>query len=266
MRNYRGVLVLIILILLSLLFCFSFIKEIEIKRLSLVKENYIEIHKNIISIYNDKDILLDSYRSKKKIKDYSIGNIMGDNKDYLVILKGSNWSKYGKEVIIFLLEDKIEEIYRKDYSELKPWKIAIGDVDGDGVDEISIGVYKESPLHEVMAKRPFIYSFIDGELRPKWRGSRLARPFIDYIIFDLDGDGIDEIISIEILEDNRKIINSYKWKGFGFEGYLESKSYDDIDNIRIEQGIIYLLVKDGRTSYSGQLKSKGNNLIIERAD
>ncbi len=207
-----------------------------------------------------------SLQSREKIKDYHMGSINGDNKDYLIILTGSRWKKYGEEVVIYSMEDEGREIYRKDYSELKPWKLEIGDIDGDGIDDISIGVYKESPLHKVMAKRPFIYSFVNGALQPKWRGSRLARPFTDYAFHDIDEDGVDEIISIEILEDNRKTINSYKWKGFGFEGYLESRDYEDISKLTIEDGIVYIQVKEGKDSYKGLMKLNNDNIIVERVD
>lgn len=202
---------------------------------------------------------------KEKIKDYAIGSINGDNKDYIIVLAGSRWRKFGNEIIIFSLED-MKEIYREDFSELNPWKVIAGDIDGDGKDEISIGMYKKSPFHQVMAKRPFIYSFENGKLEPKWRGSRLSRPFIDYNFYDIDGDDIDEIISIEILENNRKVINTYKWKGFGFEGYLESKDYEDIKELTIEEGKVYILIKEGKETYLGLVKLKDNNLIIEKED
>ncbi len=206
-----------------------------------------------------------SLLTKEKIKEYAIGNINGDNKNYLVILTGPRWRKFGEEVVVFSL-DETEQIYRRDFSELNPWKIAIGDIDGDGKDEISIGVYKKSPLHQIMTKRPFIYSFENGKLEPKWRGSRLSRPFVDYIFSDIDEDGIDEIVSIEILEDNRKIINTYKWKGFGFEGYLETKDYEDITKLWIDEGIIYTKIKEGKDKYLGMIKLEAHNLIIERVD
>ncbi|TCU75484.1 hypothetical protein EV204_10332 [Tissierella praeacuta] len=202
---------------------------------------------------------------KDKVVDYAIGNINGDNIDYLVVLTGSRWRKFGKEVIIYSLKD-MEEIYRRNFSEFKPWKIAIGDIDGDGKDEVSVGMYKKSPFHQVMAKRPFIYSFENGRLEPKWRGSRLSKPFTDYDFYDIDGDSIDEIISVEILESNRKIINTYKWKGFGFEGYLESKDYEDLKDLTIENERLNIGIKEGRDKYLGVVKLKDNNLIIERED
>lgn len=202
---------------------------------------------------------------KDKVVDYAIGNINGDNIEYLVVLTGSRWRKFGKEVIIYSLKD-MKEIYRRNFSEFKPWKIAIGDIDGDGKDEVSVGMYKKSPLHQVIAKRPFIYSFENGRLEPKWRGSRLSKPFTDYDFYDIDGDSIDEIISVEILESNRKIINTYKWKGFGFEGYLESKDYEDLKDLTIENERVYIGIKEGRDKYLGVVKLKDNNLIIERED
>ncbi|MBU5310843.1 hypothetical protein KQI38_02270 [Tissierella carlieri] len=244
--KYSKVLIGIILIfLMSLLFLF-FVKE----------------QRNSILLWKDQHIPI---KIKENVKEYALGNINGDNKDYLVVLTGARWKKFGKEVVIFSLEE-MEEIYRRDFSEFKPWKIAIGDIDGDGKDEISIGVYKKSPLHQVMAKRPFIYSFEDRKLEPKWRGSRLSRPFIDYTFFDIDGDGIDEILSIEILENDRKVINTYKWKGFGFEGYLETKDNEDITRLIVKENKVYIDIKEGKEKYLGMIKLQNNNLIIERVD
>lgn len=201
----------------------------------------------------------------EKVKDYAIGHIAGDDEEYLVVLTEGKSKEYGEEVIVYSLGDG-EEIYRKDFSELNPWKLIIGDIDGDLWDEISIGVYKKSPLHQVMAKRPFIYFFKDGRIVPKWRGSRLSRPFVDYNFYDIDMDGVDEIISIEFLEDGRNIINTYKWKGFGFEGFLESESFQVIDKLRVEDGEVYLQIKDGKDDYIGNLKLIDDNLIIERVE
>lgn len=203
---------------------------------------------------------IDSFEQKIKdmgINSYVIGNVFGDGEEYLVGL-------IGERLVVYLKSDLSNQVYSKDYSHLKPWKIAIGDIDGDGIDEISIGAYKESPLHKVMAKRPFIYSFIEGEIRPKWRGSRLSRPFIDYNFYDIDDDGIDELVSIEILKDDRNVINVYKWKGFGFEGFIESKDFESISNLKIKEDGIFISIKEEKKNYSGKVVLESGKLIVER--
>lgn len=203
-------------------------------------------------------------RLYEEVKAYDVGKITGDG-GYLVTLAGPRWKKYGKEMIIYSIEEK-KEVYRKDISHLNPWKIVIGDVDGDEIDDISIGVYKESPLHPVMAKRPFIYSYNEGNLEPKWRGSRLSKPFTDYTLYDVDGDGIDEIIAIEMLKDGRKVINTYKWKGFGFEGFLQSQSFQDIMDLTKEEEKVIVKIIEEKEEFKGVLKLEDDNLIVERVD
>lgn len=200
----------------------------------------------------------------EKIIDYSIGDVVGDKRDYMTILtKGKG--DYGEYIVIYSLDDE-REIYREDFSHLNPWKLSIGDIDGDGIKDISLGVYKESPLHPIMAKRPFIYSYKDERIVPKWRGSRLSRPFDDYLFYDIDDDGVDEIVAIEILEDKRRLINTYKWKGFGFEGYLETADFENIEDLRIEDDNIFIQIYLEEEKCSGVLKLDNGNLIIERVD
>ena len=140
-------------------------------------------------------------------------------------LTGKKGSQYGKYLVICT---KDEEIGRYDLEALNPWKVQVMDVDGDGIKEISIGVYKTAKFHPEMAKRPFIYNWNKDGLTPKWLGSRLSRPFDDYVFSDIDEDGMEELISIELLSNGRKVINSYKWKGFGFEGMGESRDFKEI--------------------------------------
>lgn len=207
--------------------------------------------------YIDND--LEIFIKNKGIRSYSIGDVDSSENTYLVGL-------IDDEIVIYLLEEEILEVFRKDFTEFDPWKISIGDVDGDGIDDISIGVYKESPLHPVMAKRPFIYNYTDGDLKPLWRGSRLSRPFTDYDLIDIDFDGMDELISIEILADDRRVINTYKWKGFGFEGYMESLDFEDLRDLIIEEGMAYIQVSEGKDYHMGLIRMGEENLIIERVD
>lgn len=190
-------------------------------------------------------------------KDHAIGRLTGGEDQYLVVLKGRRWQEYGNEVIIYSLKGGRKELLRWNASELKPWKIMTGDVDGDGDEEIALGVYKESPLHQIMAKRPFIYSFDGEKLSPFWRGSRLSKPFDDFILYDLDGDGICEIVSSEYLEEGSMVINSYKWRGFGFEGFLQTAELQTIKKI---------YESEGELSLTGSLNNKNIKAVVRISD
>lgn len=180
-----------------------------------------------------------------------ISDLDRDGTDEILLITGEEGSEYGTGLLILTLqagsdswktgadpssvpeEDamSVKPIFKYDMSRLNPWKIQTCDVDGDGKTEISAGVYKTARFHPVMAKRPFIYEWHGNGISPKWLGSRLSRPFDDYIFADINADGIDELISTEHLRDGKKAVNSYAWKGFGFEGIGESDGFDDILSI-----------------------------------
>ena len=202
------------------------------------------------------------FSSHRLILDENIGDINGDNENESIVLMKRAFRKYGEEIIIYSNDGK--EIYREDFSELKPWKVAVGDVDGDGICEISIGVYKETLFHPIMAKRPFVYNFVENSLHPKWRGSRLSRPFTDYIFYDIDGDKVDELISIEILDSGDKVINTYKWKGFGFESFVQSSNYEDIFTAHEEDDLVHIEYSDAGHRVKGVLNYCDGILTIER--
>lgn len=213
------------------------------------KDNYIIfISKNTLKYYSIKERNLQTYTLKKDeaIISTSISDIDNDNNNELLIIVGEGNEGFGEKLVILEISQKTKEIFKISLKDMKPWKVQVADVDGDNKKEISIGVYKESEFHPVKAKRPFIYNWHGDGISPKWRGSRLARPFEDYIFADIDKDGLDEIISIEVLGNGKKVINSYKWKGFGFQGMAESKEYLDIlsiDKIKLEGSKDNIIIK-----------------------
>lgn len=152
----------------------------------------------------------------------------------LVVLSAGKNSDNSNETISDGNNLILKEIYAYNCKELNPWKVQTSDVDGDGMTEIALAVYKTSPFHPVMAKRPFLYDWINGGIFPKWRGSRLSRPFDDYVFADMDSDGRDELVSAEHLADGGKVLSCYCWKGFGFEKIAESEGFEDISSIRTE--------------------------------
>lgn len=100
---------------------------------------------------------------------------------------------------------------------LNPWKLEIADVDGDGLREVVVGVWKKSPKDPVMAKRVFVYSWNGKRLMPKWLGSRLGRRFDDFALADVNSDGWDELAALEIGKNGKHRVALYRWKSFGFD-------------------------------------------------
>jgi hypothetical protein len=224
-----------------------------------VKADRILIGKRDITLYSKQEKVLANLNvTDGNIINSCVSDIDNDGNDEIIFLKSGKDSEYADEMVIescMKVSGKlsIAEIYSFDCRDLKPWKVQTADVDGDGKKEISLGVYKTAAFHPVMAKRPFIYNWQGNGISPKWLGSRLSRPFEDYIFADIDGDKCDELIAIELLENGRKLIASYKWKGFGFEKNGESVDFKDV-----------LSIKKGRS-----VKGKGFEIfadILEKTD
>ncbi|MDF2672019.1 MAG: hypothetical protein K0R09_284 [Clostridiales bacterium] len=195
---------------------------------------------------------------EKEILSCSIDDLNIDNIPEILIISKDKGKKYGDELIIFSYKNSMKEIYRRSFSDLNPWKVQTADVDGDGVKEISVGVYKTTVFHPVMAKRPFVYGWDGKGIYSKWLGSRLSKPFDDYIFTDIDGDKMEEIIAIELGEDGKKLLNSYKWKGFGFEAMGESKAYDDICELSF-----IIVTADNRNYFSARVMEKNEWRKVE---
>jgi len=170
-----------------------------------------------------------------KIVSSCIGDATNDGAPELLAISGDGVIDTGERHGAFLLvcdasaEDDLagagyippEKIrYSIDLSAIKPIKVQLGDVNGDGAAEVALCVYKTTKFHPDMAKRPFFFDLVGGNLIPVWLGSRLSRPFDDYI------DDADEIVSVERLEDGRRVLAAYAWKGFGFEMLAESEAFD----------------------------------------
>lgn len=167
------------------------------------------------------------------VVDFTLGDLNCDSTKELLVITRKIGQMYGNKLVVVSLcgvNREIVRIYHMD--DLRPWQVHITDVDGDGISELSLGVYKKTRLDPQLAKRPFLYNFNSNGLSPKWLGSRLARPFDKYIFYNMDSSMAEELISIEDNENNKKLINIYTWKGFGFESLGQSRFFDDISCIK----------------------------------
>ncbi len=228
----------------------------------LSNEKTIEIFSSTGKLIASKSI--DQVLEAERIIDSCILDLNKDSCDEILLILGDTDKTYGKGFLVYSLDNGFKRVFYQSFEDMNPWKIQISDVDGDGNKEISITMFKETRFHPVMANRPYIYDWVDNSIFPKWRGSRLSKPFDDYIFQDIDGDGADELISIEILQNGNKIINSYKWKGFGFEGLVESNEYEDIMAVKRameSNGKIHIYIKENDKNKWVALEYDGTRFI-----
>ena len=128
-----------------------------------------------------------------------------------------NGHPMGGEIVVLQprQDGSLNPVWRQ--KRLNPWKLRIADVNGDGKHEIIAGVWKKSPKDPIMAKRTFVYSWNGKRMLPKWLGSRLARRFDDFTLADINSDGWDELLALEVAPKGKHRVSVYRWRCFGFE-------------------------------------------------
>jgi hypothetical protein len=190
------------------------------------KDNYLYIKRD--KVY---DIIFD-----EEIVDFKIYNTDIDDSDEILVITRHGGGEYGSDFVIYDTEEvegsvKTKEIYRQDFSEIKPWKVGACNLDNDGEIDIFIGVYKDTVFYKDVRKRPFFYSWDGERLHKKWLGSF----FTDWELTDIAfGDyynlGFDVAAVLEKNNDSYRV-GFYKFIGFGFENMDTSQIYSNVSSI-----------------------------------
>lgn len=96
------------------------------------------------------------------------------------------------------------------------YRFELGDLTGDGKQEIAVGVVKKTKYWRTEDKRLFIYHIFDGEkIRPEWLGSRVGNPLKDFRVCN---DSVPaRILTEEYLEDSTIVRRMYRLRGFGLK-------------------------------------------------
>lgn len=124
----------------------------------------------------------------------------------------------------------------KDRYRLNVWKVEAGAVTDEGVENVVLGVYNKSPFHQEPEKRVFVYIVKDDELRPRYRASKLSLPFDDFLLYDVDGDGVMEIMTLDNIKGMNSI-SAYKLKKMTIYREYFSKSYEGLSELNVNGGL-----------------------------
>lgn len=98
------------------------------------------------------------------------------------------------------------------------YRLQQGDLNGDGVPEVMVGVIKATRFYPQPARRLFIFKNYHGQIRPLWLGSRLAGILEDFCYHS------GAVVSLEHNAANRWYVCRYVLAKFGlrFDSYILS--------------------------------------------
>lgn len=96
------------------------------------------------------------------------------------------------------------------------YRFDAGDLTGDGVPELTVGVTKPTKYWKEPARRLFIYHlYHERYIRPLWLGSRVGSPLVD---FHVCRDSIPAVIhTVELHPDSTTFSSEYRLQGFGLK-------------------------------------------------
>jgi hypothetical protein len=168
------------------------------------------------------------FRESLAAQEVIIDGAQDGRRAYLITSKAGSLD-YGDTIAVYDQEagDRWKRSYENNFKSLKPWKIELADIDGDGIKEILTAIYKKTHFDRKEKNRMFIFNYTDGKLVKKWTGSDIAGAWKNFSVYDILPMKGSELIFIR-KSDNGERISVYYWFDFGFQLFAESKDYENI--------------------------------------
>lgn len=163
------------------------------------------------------------------------------------------------------LRDHLPQVplYENDFTVVKPWKVELGDIDGNGDSELLIAVAKTTHFDAVEKNRLFVFRYTGQTLVKKWTGSQIGGNWKTFRALDvvptIPGE---ELVFIEQVEGKGERLGVYYWLDFGFALLAEGEFYPQINRLEVKAD--YLLeveVRDGAGERTVDLQVKQGRMI-----
>ena len=100
------------------------------------------------------------------------------------------------------------------YTPYEIFDLQTGDINGDGLADLCIGLIKPTLFDPVLKKRLFIFQIDRDYIRPLWLGSRLVYTLDRFVVLK-NPRGPDIIRTIEQKTKDQWLIGEYNWASFG---------------------------------------------------
>lgn len=177
-------------------------------------------------------------------------NQMGESRDYLTVSR--------------LREHLPQELlYENDFTVVKPWKLNLADVDGDGKPELLMAVVKTTHFDAVERNRLFLFNYAAETLAKKWTGSQIGGNWREFHALDLvPAIAGDELVFIEQVEGKGERLGVYYWLDFGFALLAEGEFYPQINHLKLKADhLLKVRVTDGTVEKTINLQLKQGRLV-----
>jgi hypothetical protein len=111
----------------------------------------------------------------------------------------------------------------------RPWQLWWTRAAGER--RLAVATYKATPAMQFEHNCMFVFAWQDGEVDPRWLGSRLSRPYIDATHADLRGDGNWRMVAVEVTRDGKRGLGVYRPIGFGYEGEWRTQAVAGLQRV-----------------------------------